>query len=129
MVPVAFGSDLGSARDELRPLLALYTGGMGSAGANFYKHLVTRYGYGEVANAIQSAFLDGRRTEAAALVPDAMIDELVWSARSSTSATASTPGGPRVSPPCSRRLEMCGRCARSPRPPRESSGRRGADRP
>jgi len=76
MVPVAFGSDLGSARDELRPLLALYTGGMGSAGANFYKHLVTRYGYGEVANAIQSAFLDGRRTEAAALVPDAMIDEL-----------------------------------------------------
>ena len=57
-------------------LLALYAGGMGSAGANFYKDLVTRYGFGDAANAIQEAFLDGRRTEAAGLVPDAMIDEL-----------------------------------------------------
>ena len=76
MVPVAFDPDLGSCRDELRPLLALYAGGMGSAGANFYKDLVTRYGFGDAANAIQEAFLDGRRTEAAGLVPDAMIDEL-----------------------------------------------------
>ena len=49
---------------------------MGSAGVNFYRSLVTRYGFGEAANAIQSAFLAGRRTEAAGLVPDAMIDEL-----------------------------------------------------
>ena len=76
MVPVALGPDLGTCRDELRPLLALYAGGMGSAGANFYKDLVTRYGFGEPASAIQSAFLDGRRTEATGLVPDAMIDEL-----------------------------------------------------
>ncbi|HKI28196.1 MAG TPA: LLM class F420-dependent oxidoreductase [Actinomycetota bacterium] len=76
MVPVAFDPDLGSCRDELRPLLAMYAGGMGSAGANFYKDLVTRYGFGDAANAIQEAFLDGRRTEAAGLVPDTMIDEL-----------------------------------------------------
>ena len=76
MVPVALGSDLGVCRDELRPLVALYAGGMGSAGANFYKDLVTRYGFGEPASAIQSAFLDGRQREATGLVPDAMIDEL-----------------------------------------------------
>ena len=44
MVPVAFDPDLGSCRDELRPLIALYAGGMGSAGANFYRDLLTRYG-------------------------------------------------------------------------------------
>jgi len=76
MVPVAFGEDLGACRDRLRPLLAMYAGGMGSAGANFYKDLVSRYGFGEAANAIQSAFLSGRRSEAASLVPDEMIDEL-----------------------------------------------------
>ena len=76
MVPVAFGPNPAACRDELRPLLALYAGGMGSAGANFYKDLVTRYGFGEEAARIQEAFLDGRRTEAAALVPDAMLDEL-----------------------------------------------------
>ena len=76
MVPVAIGPDVVECRDRLRPLLALYAGGMGSAGVNFYKALVTRYGYGEAAEAIQAAFLQGRKTEAARLVPDAMIDEL-----------------------------------------------------
>jgi F420-dependent oxidoreductase-like protein len=76
MVPVAIGDDVDEGRDRLRPLLGLYVGGMGSAGANFYKELVTRYGYGVVANAIQEAYLEGRRSDAAAMVPDAMIDEL-----------------------------------------------------
>jgi F420-dependent oxidoreductase-like protein len=76
MVPVAIGDDLDACRERLRPPLAFYAGGMGSAGANFYKDLVTRYGYGVVANAIQEAFLEGRRAEAAAMVPHAMIDEL-----------------------------------------------------
>ena len=60
MVPVVFDPDLGSCRDELRPLLALYAGGMGSAGANFYKDLVTRYGFGDAANGSR------RRTSTAA---------------------------------------------------------------
>ncbi|HET7236225.1 MAG TPA: LLM class F420-dependent oxidoreductase [Actinomycetota bacterium] len=76
MVPVAIGDDVVSCRDRLRPLLALYAGGMGSAGANFYKDLITRYGFGEAAAAIQRSYLAGRRAEAAALVPDAMVDEL-----------------------------------------------------
>lgn len=76
MVPVAIGPAVEECRERLRPLLALYAGGMGSAGVNFYKTLVTRYGYDEAAEAIQAAFLQGRRTDAARLVPDAMIDEL-----------------------------------------------------
>jgi F420-dependent oxidoreductase-like protein len=76
MVPVATGEDVEACRDRLRPLLALYAGGMGSRRSNFYHALVTRYGYGEAADAIREAFLEGRRSEATALVPDAMIDEL-----------------------------------------------------
>jgi len=76
MVPVAIGEDVDECRDRLRPLLALYAGGMGSRSANFYHALVSRYGYGDAADAIRDAFLDGRRAEATALVPDAMIDEL-----------------------------------------------------
>jgi F420-dependent oxidoreductase-like protein len=76
MVPVAIGPDVAACRDRLRPLVALYAGGMGSRRTNFYHALVTRYGYGEAADAIRVAFLDGRRAEATALVPDAMLDEL-----------------------------------------------------
>jgi F420-dependent oxidoreductase-like protein len=76
VVAVAFGDDLGACRDELRPHLARYVGGMGCRKANFYKDAVTRFGFGDAAERIQEAFLDGRRAEAAALVPDAMLDEL-----------------------------------------------------
>jgi F420-dependent oxidoreductase-like protein len=76
MVQVEVGEDLQACRDRLRPALAQYVGGMGSRDTNFYHALVTRYGYGAAAEAIRDAFLDGRRTEATAMVPDAMIDEL-----------------------------------------------------
>src|SRR3990170_1400116 len=76
MVPVSIGDDVAACRDRLRPLLALYAGGIGSRRSNFYHALVTRYGYGPAADAIRDAFLDGRRAEATAMVPDAMIDEL-----------------------------------------------------
>jgi F420-dependent oxidoreductase-like protein len=76
MVPVAIGEDVDACRGLLRPLLALYAGGMGSRRSNFYHALVTRYGFGDAADAIRDAFLGGRRAEATSLVPDAMIDEL-----------------------------------------------------
>jgi F420-dependent oxidoreductase-like protein len=76
MVPVAIGPDVAECRERLRPLLAFYVGGMGSREENFYKDLVTRYGFGDTASAIQEAFLDGRRAEATGLVLDAMVDEL-----------------------------------------------------
>jgi F420-dependent oxidoreductase-like protein len=76
VVAVALGKDVGACRDELRPHLARYVGGMGSRDANFYRDAVTRYGFADAAEHIQQTFLDGRRAEAAALVPDAMVDEL-----------------------------------------------------
>ena len=76
VVPSAFGEDLAACRDAVRSTIALYIGGMGPRGANFYHALVTRYGYGEIADAIQDAFLDGRRADAVAAVPDMLVDEL-----------------------------------------------------
>ena len=68
--------DVGSARDFLRPLLALYVGGMGSRGANFYNRLVARYGFEAEAARIQELYLEGKQLEAIAAVPDALIDEV-----------------------------------------------------
>jgi len=76
VVAIAIGDELDACRDALRPHLARYVGSMGSRESNFYKEAVTRFGFGEAAEAIQEAFLDGRRAEAAAAVPDAMVDEL-----------------------------------------------------
>jgi F420-dependent oxidoreductase-like protein len=74
-VRVAMGSDLAACRDRIRPEMALYIGGMGARSKNFYNDLVKRMGYEEAAGKIQDAFLAGRRQEAAAAVPDGLIDE------------------------------------------------------
>lgn len=75
-VPVAVGDDVDACRDAVRPFVALYVGGMGAKGRNFYHDLVTRYGFGGAADAVQEAYLAGRRDEAVAAVPDALVDEL-----------------------------------------------------
>jgi len=74
-VRVAMGNDLAACRDKIRPELALYIGGMGARSKNFYNDLVKRMGYADAAVKIQDAFLAGRRQEAAAAVPDSLIDE------------------------------------------------------
>ena len=56
-----------------RPVAALYIGGMGAKGRNFYNALVRRYGYEKEAEQIQDLYLDGRKDEAAALVPDDLL--------------------------------------------------------
>jgi F420-dependent oxidoreductase-like protein len=56
-----------------RPMAALYIGGMGAKGRNFYNTLVSRYGYEAEAAKIQDLYLDGRKDEAAALVPDDLL--------------------------------------------------------
>ena len=76
IVPVAAGPDLAACRDALRPFFALYIGGMGARGRNFYADLITRQGHGAAAEAIAEAYLAGRRGEAAAAVPDALVDEM-----------------------------------------------------
>ncbi|MDD9906296.1 MAG: LLM class F420-dependent oxidoreductase [Rhodospirillaceae bacterium] len=75
-VRVALGDDLQACRDAIRPELALYIGGMGAREKNFYNDYAKRLGYADAAVKIQDEFLSGRRAEAAAAVPDALIDEL-----------------------------------------------------
>jgi F420-dependent oxidoreductase-like protein len=75
-VPVAMGDDVAACRDLLRPYFALYVGGMGARDRNFYKQLVERYGWEAEAQRIQDLYLDGKKAEAAAAVPDAMVDEM-----------------------------------------------------
>jgi alkanesulfonate monooxygenase SsuD/methylene tetrahydromethanopterin reductase-like flavin-dependent oxidoreductase (luciferase family) len=74
-VRVAMGKDLQACRNALKPEMALYIGGMGARSKNFYNDYVKRLGHEAAAVKIQDAFLAGRRDEAAAAVPDALIDE------------------------------------------------------
>ena len=69
-------ADLETARDALRPYYALYVGGMGARGANFYNDLARAYGFEAEAEKIQDLFLEGRQRDAAAAVPDQLIDEM-----------------------------------------------------
>src|ERR1700733_6532929 len=67
--------DRAQARDRMRPFLALYIGGMGSRKQNFYKQLVQRYGFEEAApEGVQDLYLEGKKDEAAAALPDELID-------------------------------------------------------
>ncbi|MEU2829292.1 LLM class F420-dependent oxidoreductase [Streptomyces lavendulae] len=67
---LAIGEDAAAARDLARPQIALYVGGMGAPGKNFYNDLAVAYGYGEQARRIQELYLAGRGRDAAAAVPD-----------------------------------------------------------
>ncbi|MEQ9465237.1 MAG: LLM class F420-dependent oxidoreductase [Haliea sp.] len=75
-VSVAVNDDLNAAYDSLRPWLALYIGGMGAKGKNFYNDYATRAGYGDVAERIQDLYLSGKKAEAEALVPNQLLDEV-----------------------------------------------------
>jgi F420-dependent oxidoreductase-like protein len=75
-VPVVLGDDVNRCRAAVKPQLALYVGGMGARGRNFYNDLVCRYGYEEAAGRIQNLYLAGKKDEAAAAVPDALVDEV-----------------------------------------------------
>jgi len=73
-VNVFVTDDLQSARDAMRPFIALYVGGMGSKSQNFYNKVVQRYGFHDAAKQIQELYLEGKREEAMAAIPDALID-------------------------------------------------------
>jgi F420-dependent oxidoreductase-like protein len=73
---IRLGPDLQACRDAVKPELALYIGGMGARGKNFYNDYVRRLGYPEAAAAIQDAYLARRQRDAAALVPDKLVDEI-----------------------------------------------------
>jgi F420-dependent oxidoreductase-like protein len=66
---LAVGEDVKGLLDFLRPMYALYVGGMGARGKNFYNELACHYGYEKEAKEIQDLYLDGKKKEAEALVP------------------------------------------------------------
>jgi alkanesulfonate monooxygenase SsuD/methylene tetrahydromethanopterin reductase-like flavin-dependent oxidoreductase (luciferase family) len=68
--------DVEKARDQMRPVLALYVGGMGSRKQNFYNNLMQRYGYEDAAKEVQDLYLDGKKDEAAAALPGELIDRV-----------------------------------------------------
>ena len=65
--------DRAAARDRMRPVLAL-VGGMGSRKQNFYNQLMRRYGFEDAASKVQDLYLEGKKEEAAAALPDELID-------------------------------------------------------
>ena len=74
-VSLCIDDDIDKARDVMRPLLALYVGGMGSREKNFYNALVRRYGFEEAADEVQDLYLSGKKDEAAAALPAELIDK------------------------------------------------------
>jgi F420-dependent oxidoreductase-like protein len=74
MVNIAVGDDVARCRDLFRPVIALYVGGMGARNKNFYNALVSRLGWADAARKIQDLYLDGKKKEATAAVPDDLVD-------------------------------------------------------
>ncbi|GGN19472.1 F420-dependent oxidoreductase-like protein [Actinoplanes campanulatus] len=72
--PLAIGDDVTGLRDLARPIVALYVGGMGAKGRNFYHDVVSRYGFEAAADRIQELYLSGHKQEAAAAVPDELLE-------------------------------------------------------
>ncbi|GAB2656297.1 LLM class F420-dependent oxidoreductase [Prescottella soli] len=70
---LAIGDDVEPLLQWIKPHLALYIGGMGAKGKNFYNDLACRYGYEEEAEKIQDLYLAGKKEEAAAAVPDELV--------------------------------------------------------
>ena len=71
---VAIGNDATQYRDLARPGAALYIGGMGARGKNFYNDVCKAYGFVDEAVAVQDAYLDGRKEEAADLLPTELVE-------------------------------------------------------
>ena len=74
-VRVALGEDLDACRKHIKEFLALYIGGMGARGKNFYNDYACRLGYEGPAREIQDLYLSGQKDAAVAKVPDSLVDE------------------------------------------------------
>jgi F420-dependent oxidoreductase-like protein len=73
-VSAYISDDRDLARNLMRPVLALYIGGMGSRAQNFYNRLVQRYGFEDAAREIQDLYLSGKKAEAGEAIPAELID-------------------------------------------------------
>ena len=74
LVAVGEGDEVIAVRELARPMVALYVGGMGAKGKNFYNDVARRYGFEQAAEKIQDLYLDGKKAEAEALVPDELLE-------------------------------------------------------
>jgi F420-dependent oxidoreductase-like protein len=75
-VPLIVTDEIEAAADALRPMYALYFGGMGAIGANFHADVAIRMGYEAEVTAIQDLYLSGRKDEAAAAIPARLLEQL-----------------------------------------------------
>jgi F420-dependent oxidoreductase-like protein len=75
-VPLIVTDDIEAAADALRPFYALYFGGMGAKGANFHANVPIRMGYEKEVEEIQDLYLSGKKDEAGAKIPTALIEDL-----------------------------------------------------
>ncbi|MGP3930685.1 LLM class F420-dependent oxidoreductase [Nonomuraea sp. KM88] len=73
---LAIGDDVAGLLEFGRPMAALYIGGMGAKGKNFYNDLARRYGYEKEAEQIQDLYLEGQKDAAAALVPTELLENM-----------------------------------------------------
>jgi F420-dependent oxidoreductase-like protein len=76
MLTIIPGDDVEQCADLVRPFVALYAGGMGAKGANFHFDVFDRMGWGDVATRIQELYLEGKKQEAAALIPLEMVEDV-----------------------------------------------------
>ncbi|MBT3927010.1 MAG: LLM class F420-dependent oxidoreductase [Rhodospirillaceae bacterium] len=76
IVPLAMGDDIEACRMPIRRHLALYIGGMGAPGKNFYNDYAKRLGFEEAAVKMQQLYLTGKKAEAEAAVPEELIDAI-----------------------------------------------------
>jgi F420-dependent oxidoreductase-like protein len=75
-VPAIVGDDVESCADLLRPMYALYIGGMGARDVNFHFDVFARLGHEAACHEIQDAYLDGRKADAIAAVPTALVEDV-----------------------------------------------------
>ena len=75
-VTAVMGDDLDKCRLPVKGMMSLYIGGMGARGKNFYNDYASRLGYEEAAATIQDLYLDGKKGEALAAVPDSLVDDV-----------------------------------------------------
>ena len=75
-VTIVPGDDVEQCADMVRPFLALYAGGMGARDANFHFEVFARMGYEDVALRVQELYLQGKKAEAAAAIPLAMVEDV-----------------------------------------------------
>jgi len=70
------GDDAEKCADMIRPFVALYAGGMGAKGANFHFEVFARMGWEHIANQVQELYLEGKKKEAAAIIPLEMVEDV-----------------------------------------------------